>query len=123
MPGAQLGLEQVLLTTLVVPSLYSLWFRVRSDEVIDTAASQPQQSLDSDPEPVRRRRGDHLCRRFRLDTNPHLQLCAHCRVFCEVKMIRIPDNQMTKYNCAIVQLAYHLLIGLSGHPVIRLSHV
>jgi multidrug efflux pump len=41
------------LTLLVVPALYSLWFRVRSDEVVDAAASQPQQSLDSDPEPVR----------------------------------------------------------------------
>jgi multidrug efflux pump len=43
------------LTLLVVPALYALWFRVRSDETADAPAIHPQliQSFDRDPEPIR----------------------------------------------------------------------
>jgi multidrug efflux pump len=43
------------LTLLVVPALYALWFRVRSDETVDAPAIHPQlmQSFNHDPEPIR----------------------------------------------------------------------
>ena len=43
------------LTLLVVPALYALWFRVRSDETADAPAIHPQliQSFDRDREPIR----------------------------------------------------------------------
>jgi multidrug efflux pump len=43
------------LTLLVVPALYALWFRVRSDETADASAihSQTIQSFDRDREPIR----------------------------------------------------------------------
>jgi multidrug efflux pump len=43
------------LTLLVVPALYALWFRVRSEETIDAPAFHPQrmESFDSDLEPIR----------------------------------------------------------------------
>jgi hypothetical protein len=43
------------LTLLVVPALYALWFRVRSDETIDAPAFHPQrmESFDGHPEPIR----------------------------------------------------------------------
>jgi multidrug efflux pump subunit AcrB len=43
------------LTLLVVPALYALWFRVRSDEIIDAPAFRPQrmESFDGHLEPIR----------------------------------------------------------------------
>jgi multidrug efflux pump len=43
------------LTLLVVPALYALWFRVRSDETIDAPAFHPQrmESFDGHLEPIR----------------------------------------------------------------------
>jgi multidrug efflux pump len=43
------------LTLLVVPALYALWFRVRSDETADAPAIHPEliQSFDRDREPIR----------------------------------------------------------------------
>ncbi len=43
------------LTLLVVPALYALWFRVRSDETADASAFHPQrmESFDADLEPFR----------------------------------------------------------------------
>jgi multidrug efflux pump len=43
------------LTLLVVPALYALWFRVRSDETVDAPAFHPQRmgSPDGDLEPLR----------------------------------------------------------------------
>jgi multidrug efflux pump len=43
------------LTLLVVPALYALWFRVRSDETVDAPAFHPQrmESFDGDLEPIR----------------------------------------------------------------------
>jgi len=43
------------LTLLVVPALYALWFRVRSDGTIDAPAFHPQrmESFDGDLEPIR----------------------------------------------------------------------
>ena len=43
------------LTLLVVPALYSLWFRVRSDETVDAPAIHPElvKSFDHDMEPIR----------------------------------------------------------------------
>ena len=43
------------LTLLVVPALYALWFRVRSDETVDVPASNPQriEPFDRNLEPIR----------------------------------------------------------------------
>ena len=43
------------LTLLVVPALYALWFRVRSDETVGTPALhlQRMESVDGDLEPIR----------------------------------------------------------------------
>jgi hypothetical protein len=41
------------LTLLVVPALYALWFRVRSDETIDAPAFHPLESFDGHLEPIR----------------------------------------------------------------------
>jgi multidrug efflux pump len=36
------------LTLLVVPALYSLWFRVRSDETLDTITADPEPMVQVD---------------------------------------------------------------------------
>jgi len=43
------------LTLLVVPAIYALWFRVRSDETVDEPASHPQriEPFDGDLTPIR----------------------------------------------------------------------
>ena len=48
-------LVATVLTLLVVPALYALWFRVHSDETADAPAIHPQliQSFDRDPETIR----------------------------------------------------------------------
>ena len=48
-------LVATVLTLLVVPALYALWFRVRRDETIDAPAFHPQwvESFERDLEPIR----------------------------------------------------------------------
>jgi hypothetical protein len=43
------------LTLLVVPALYSLWFRVRSDETVDAFIEHPDHAEQFEPEltPIR----------------------------------------------------------------------
>jgi multidrug efflux pump len=40
------------LTLMVVPALYALWFRVRSDESLDTSAGRPQSTDQIGPGPM-----------------------------------------------------------------------